>query len=447
MWSRDEGICKLTPFGDKLPLAVSPTKNITIASRSYCTALRFCTYDKNDMAEYSDRCDFRVVQRRYLIVDIGKSTVDITALVYTPTDRYKFVIPTVTHTVGGMQVNENFSNFLQELVDDREFSRFLTTKKFFFRSVSSHSYHDSVITNMIAHDFERLKNHFSKKGLEQALSQKFPMILERRFLDFYTNQFLLKQIRKHDDSRITFNTCSHTIEVEYSKMAEFYDPVLQDIQRHVVCALDKIPLDNIDAVCFAGEFGGCRYVCEHMRTALSSHNKLRQAAFLVPVSYGVVASQGAVHYCQPTNIITHVMNASYGINASVPFRDDELVEENMVFYSTGRVWHQNMFLPFVYQGEKVKTTDVFTVSDLLPPQQSQTEMTFHVYRSTNPKVRYTTDEDTEKIGELTLDLPNPNNLLNSKRKLKVSMTFSSAEIIIRAQALYLPDQPTVSIVL
>ena len=76
---------------------------------------------------------------------------------------------------------------------------------------------------------------------------------------------------------------------------------------------------------------------------------------------------------------------------------------------------RHVSVPFVYLGEKVKTTDVFTVSHLLPPQQSQTEINFQVYRSTNPKVQYTTDEDTEKIGELTLDLPNPNNL---SRKLK-----------------------------
>ena len=367
---------------------------------------------------------------------------------YTPTDNcYEFVVPAVTHTVGGMQVNVNFSKFLQELVDDREFSRFLTTKKFFSFSVSSNRYHDSLMTHMIDYAFERSKNEIGNEGLEQTQSSKFFMFLERKFVEFYTTRFLLKQIQRHDDSRIRFNTEFYCLEIEYSKMAEFYQPVLQDIQHHVVCALDKIPLDNIDAVCFAGEFGGLRYVYEHIKAGLSGHYKLRQAVFLVPRSYNVVASQGAVHYCQPTNIITHVMNASYGINASVPFQEDELVEENTVFYSKGRLWHQNMFLPFVYQGEKVKTTDVFTVSDLLPPRQSQTEMTFHVYRSTNPEVRYTTDEDTEKIGELTLDLPNPNNLPNSERKLKVSMNFTSAEIIVHAQALYLPDQPMITIVL
>ena len=399
------------------------------------------------MADYSDRCDLHEVQRRYLIVDIGKSTVDITstALVHTPTDScYEFVVPAVTHTMGGMQVNQNFSKFLQELVDDREFSRFLTTKKFFSFSVSSSRY---PITHMIDYSFEVLKNEFGNEGLKQTHSHNFFMILERKFVEFYTTRFLLKQIQRHDDPRIRFHTENLTLEIEYSKMAEFYQPVLQDIQRHVVCALDKVPLDNIDAVCFAGEFGGRRYVYEHIKAGLSGHYKLRQAVFLVPRSYKVVASHGAAYYCQPTNIITHIMNASYGINASVPFQEDELVEENTVFYSNGRLWHQNMFLPFVYQGEKVKTTDVFTVSDLLPPQQSQTEMTFHVYRSTNPKVRYTTDDDTEKIGELTLDLPNPNNLPNSERKLKISMKFTSAEIIIRAQALYLPDQPTVTIVL
>ena len=346
--------------------------------------------------------------------------------------------------MGGMQVNQNFSKFLQELVDDREFSRFLMTKKFFFFSVSSNRY---PITHMIDYAFEVLKNEFGNEGLNQTHSHNFLMILERKFVEFYTTRFLLKQIQRHDDPRIRFHTENFTLEIEYSKMAEFYQSVLQDIQHHVVCALDKVPLDNIDAVCFAGEFGGLRYVYEHIKAGLSGHYKLRQAVFLVPRSYKVVASHGAAYYCQPTNIITHVMNASYGINASVPIQEDELIEENTVFYSKGRLWHQNMFLPFVYQGEKVKTTDVFTVNDLLPPQQSQTEMTFHVYRSTNPKVRYTTDDDTEKIGELTLDLPNPNNLPNSERKFKVSMKFTSAEIIIRAQALYLPDQPMVTIVL
>ena len=427
-------------------MTIGPTKNFTIASRSYCTALMFCNYHNDDLADYSDQCDFHEIQRRYFIVDVGKSTVDITALVHTPTDNcYEFVVQTVTHTVGGMQVNENISKFLQELVNDHEFSRFLMTKKF-FRSTSRNSDHVSAITHMINHHFECIKVKFGiMQGIEQAHSPTLRMTLERIFVDFYTNQFLLKRIRRIGDSKIRLH--GMTLEIECSKMAKFFQPVLQDIQRHVACALDKVPLDNIDAVCFAGEFGGLRYVYEHIKAGLSSHHKLRQAAFLVPRSYGVVASQGAVHYCQPTNIITQVMNASYGINASVPFQDDELVEENIVFYSKGRLWHQNMFLPFVYQGEKVKTTDIFTVSNLVPPQQSQTEMTFHVYRSTNPEVRYTTDEDTEKIGELTLDLPNPNNLPNSKRKLKVSMKFTSAEIIIHAQALYLPDQPMVSIVL
>ena len=403
------------------------------------------------MADYSDWCDFHEVQRRYLIVDVGKSTVDITALVHTPTDNcYEFVVPAVTHTVGGMQVNENFSKFLQELVDDHEFSRFLTTKSFSpFLCQVIDIMHDSLITHKIDYAFEKSKNEIGNKGLELTHSRKLFMFLERKFVEFYTTRFLLKRIQRHDDSRIKlrFNTKCSCLEIEYSKMAEFYQPVIQDIQHRVVCALDKIPLDNIDVVCFAGEFGGRRYVYEHIKAGLSGHYKLRQAVFLVPRSYNVVASHGAAYYCQPTNIITQVMNASYGINASVPFQEDELVEENTVFNSKGRLWHQNMFLPFVYQGEKVKTTDVFTVSDLLPPRQSQTEMTFHVYRSTNPKVRYTTDEDTEKIGELSLVLPNPNNIPNSERKLKVSMNFTSAEIIIRAQALYLPDQPTVSIVL
>ena len=184
LWSRDEGIYKLTPFGNKLPPSVGPAENITIAPRLYCTALRFCNYHNDDMAHYSDRCYVYEVQRRYLIVDVGKSTVDITALVHTPTDScYEFVVPTVTHAVGGMQVNENFLKFLQvkflqELVNDREFSHFV--------SKSNDEYHHLVLTHMIKYVFENIKVDFGMQiGFKQAHTQKSFKIIWLLKVDFF----------------------------------------------------------------------------------------------------------------------------------------------------------------------------------------------------------------------------------------------------------------------
>ena len=95
---------------------------------------------------------------------------------------------------------------------------------------------------------------------------------------------------------------------------------------------------------------------------------------------------------------------------------------------------------FVEKDQIVKTNEVYTI-DTYPVYKTQPRSTYNFYRSTNPNVFYTTDENTEKIGELVIDTPNPDNLPKYQRKIRITLSFSNTEITARTQALYLPGQP------
>ena len=70
--------------------------------------------------------------------------------------------------------------------------------------------------------------------------------------------------------------------------------------------------------------------------------------------------------------------------------------------------------------------------------------------STDSSIKYTVKRgrsNLSQIGSLTLDCPNPDKLGKNDRAMEVTMDFSSTEIKVQAQALYLPGQPPVKAVL
>ena len=95
-------------------------------------------------------------------------------------------------------------------------------------------------------------------------------------------------------------------------------------------------------------------------------------------------------------------------------------------------------------------TDRF-VEILTPYRQASVQATFNFYTTTDSSIKYTVDKrgrsNLSQIGSLTLDCPNPDKLGKNDRAMEVTMDFSSTEIKVQAQALYLPGQPPVKAVL
>lgn len=393
------------------------------------------------MADYSDTCaDDRDAKNNYLVLDIGGGTVDITALKCDLSDgTYRTIIPPEGSDSGGMKVNEEFSKFLQNLVEDNEFSRLISNNQ---------DEHRAAVTSIINNCFEKIKKDFGDTESEEESPDCFRLMLDRRFVQFYTQRFIQQRVQRHSNRQVQIN--GETLELSYALMKSFFQPVLEKIKHCVMHALVDIEKEHLFAVYIAGGFGGCRYIHNYLRKAITTNYKqMERVPFLVPDSYMVAVSQGAVHYCRQPDIITsRTMDATYGLNIGVRFKQGKHEEEKSFFVDEEEPvkYCKDVFQPFVFQGEKVKLDEVFT-ANLIPLSQAHKTVAFRFYCSTNPNLRYVTDKDTHYLGEISLETQNPEDLPNSERCLDVTMSFSSTEITAYAQAMYLPNQPYVKTVL
>ena len=289
MWSNDEGISELTQFGGGISRPVDHMQMLKIALEPLCV-LTYWKYQNDNMAYYSDHYQYQA-NKRCLVLDIGGGTSDITTLMYTE-NGYVVGKLSLGNTCGGMKVNKMFSKFLQNLVDDHKFAKFRSGGAWFSNEPLPEF--QAALSFMIYYDFEKLKVQFGDK-VSYPLSEEgtLYLLLERKFVNF--GRFR-KRIQRCDDPGIRFT--DDVLHIKYSKMAEFFQPVLESIKRCVLRALDKVEMDKIDAILFAGDFGGCKYVFEFLKSVISRCCTRKQPAFLVPTQYELVVSRGGIHYCR-----------------------------------------------------------------------------------------------------------------------------------------------------
>ena len=435
MWSNDEGITKLTQFGNDVSRPLVHAQMLKIAFEPECAALSFSKYQNDSMADYSDRYQHQE-NKSYLVLDIGGGTVDITTLIYTE-DGYIIGTPPLGNTSGGMKVNNEFSDFLQDLVGDDNFSSFRSGGAWF--SDKPLPEYQAALSSMIYYEFEKLKMQFGEEfSYPLSVDGKMYLLLERKFIKFGGFR---RRIQRCNGRGIQLD--GDTLHIQYSKMAEFFQPVLESIEKCVLRALDKVAMDKIDAVLFAGGFGGCKYVFEFLKQVISRHCTNKKPAFLVPRHHKLVVSRGAVHYSrQPEIIVARKVDTSYGLCLSYTFQEGTHRKDYAYLDDDGTKMCGNVVCLFVEKGQTVKTNEVYTI-DTIPVNNVQPTSSFSFYCSTNPNVVYTTDENTEKIGKLVIDTPNPEKLPKNKRNQRTTMSFSFTEITAQTQALYLPGQPFV----
>lgn len=442
MWSNEEGIDTLTPFGTEIDSPVTQAKMLTLALEPECAAIAYCTYEacNDNITTYSDTFENPdKTTKCYLILDIGGGTVDITILRHVSPNRYDIAIPPLGNASGGLKVNAEFEKFLEEVVEDKGFSKFKREKLLWIEKERDD--HCAALARIINYDFEKVKTMFGVYAKYPVERDTEPSLLEleNKFLQFYKQKKIEKKINKKGDSKMRLK--GSVIEIEPSKMVEFFEPALNGIKEIVLEALKQAPIDQLDAVYIAGGFGGCQYVVQFLKTVIHTIKKL---PILVPKDYTLAVSQGAALYCRQPDVVTaRMMDATYGIAISIPFVEGEHKEEYASLDDTGIKFCDHIFQKFVTQGDSVKFNDVLT-EEVFPFRHAQESVQIDFYRSKNPDAYYVTDKGTENIGELTLEIENPDNLPVRQRTLRVTMNFSLTEITANAQALYLPGRPPVN---
>ena len=374
---------------EKLSLALEPE-----VAAIFCQNMR-----RGQLAKYADaeKLKYPFVSNRYIVVDIGGGTVDISLHQVTSAPDYHIDVikPPAGNDCGGSMVNKEFMKFLEKLVDDRGFHRLLDTDNE-VEKAKNMAYLKEIELDI----FEKQKNIFADKG---GKGNKVSIRLPYNFMAVYQGK-LQETLSTLNDSEIEFS--GSNLKLTYTKMREFFKPVVDGLLQCISKSVEMVPADvNIDSLYIVGGFGGCKYVFNAIQEKFGSKYQC-----VTPVEPEFAVVRGAVLARHNVGIVkTRTTDATYGIRAHIPFnpeiheKDYEIPGEHLCDY---------IFSTFVEAGEVVETSKVLSMS-YPPTKPNQTEVHIDIYRSPEKDVWYTTGKrpnasglvEVKKIGDLTIPLP------------------------------------------
>ena len=355
----------------------------------------------------------------YMVIDIGGGTVDITAHIEVGGGIVVENIPT-GNAWGGTQVNEAFSQLLQKLVQDPGYEKFLA-------SGNNRSKQKALVNSLLYEEFEGQKVLFGQRKTEEIAVNLFKIA---RFYDKELQNIVTSGVEYEDDALY--------IDKEVVE-SQLFGPALDGI---IKCTLEAIEENEykVNTFYLVGGFGGCKYVHQKVTAAIQEtySSKGQNFTVLVPPTPLLAVAQGAVMWRKdPEKIKARRVDATYGIAVSLLFNPDEHDEHYKFFHEEERKDRCNdVFSVFLLKGELAKAEELVTI-DLAPLRNADTQMSINIYSTTKLGVQYVVDKrgnsTVTKIGQLVIDIPNPDNLPTIKRIVDVTMDFSGTEIQAKAK--------------
>ena len=402
------GIATFTPVGVEVPRPeeVNP-KKLSLALEPEVAAL------------YAHHCSlvYGPPPERYMVVDIGGGTVDIT--VHDKSNgKINVILPPMGNMWGGTTINEALANLLGDIVGDKGFDSFVKSNP-----VSA----KAILNKLFYEEFEDRKKIFgdAKAGIEEIV-----LPLPKQFTKFYSEKKLHEACKRLN---VYYDPGDDSLSINYDivqeKMFQFtIDGIIECVRSAFHQSTSKV-----DTVYLVGGFGGCKFVSQKIEEAIALYDNI---PIVRPEQPGLAVVSGAVMWRRdPTIIQSRVADATYGIGVG-PVFDPAIHDEHYRYPDEDGIQRcHNVFGVFVLKGEVIK--DEVYKATLIPSSQEKIQECIPIYSTTDDGVQYTKDKNgkltVRKIGELVVDIPNPHNIPKYKREYDIFMDFSGTEIQARAQ--------------
>ena len=361
---------------------------------------------------------------RYMVVDIGGGTVDITVH-DNSSGKVSVILPPMGNTWGGTTINEALSMLLEDIVDDKQFFKFLRQEQ-----EKAHL----AITQLCYQEFEDEKKRFGEKYQKgSASSRDIVITLPQAFRNYYMPAKLHEGAMKQG---MEYNETDGTLRMSYSLVEQkIFQFTVDGILECVRAAFRELK-NKINTVYLVGGFGGCKFVRQKIEEAIGGNFSTLYDNVVCPQLSDLAVVHGAVMWRKdPTIIQSRAADATYGISVGYSFNPSVHDEHYKYFNEEGRLHCSSIFKVFVLKGEMVK--DEIYNTTVVPHHQRMTRKSISIYSTTDDGVQYVVDKEGKstvyKIGQLVLDVPNPDNVPRKDRKIDIFMDFSGTEIKARAQ--------------
>ncbi|CAI8018486.1 Heat shock 70 kDa protein 12A [Geodia barretti] len=398
-------------------------EKLSLALEPECTAI-FCEYKSKMQSSCNSESNESTNENsdNYLVVDIGGGTVDISAhrLVRDPEPHIQVILPPAGNDCGGTQINKEFMRYLEELVDDSGFRRFVLTS-----DQVVNSKHRFILSAIMNQKFEDIKKLFGKRVKFMGSVHLFP-----EFVETYENN--IKRGLEKSDSIIQL--VGLNLRVSRELMTSLFEKTANGIIACIDEVIEKV--GSIRLIYLAGGFGGSHYI----KKLVTERLKEKDIKCIVPVDHPYAVARGAALFkMNPSVIECRKVDATYGIQANTRFQHGLHDPKYMWTDDDNKLQCKNIFCTVVEKGDIVGKGEVFSMT-FNPASHNQKNVLIEFYSSQDTDVFYVTGEwgigkceprhTVTKIGQITVDMPVPDG--DKKRGVDVIFSFSHTEIKVRA---------------
>ncbi|XP_053400254.1 heat shock 70 kDa protein 12A-like [Mercenaria mercenaria] len=345
---------------------------------------------------------------KYMVLDAGGGTVDITVHEVQDTDTLREAKAANGGEWGGIMVDQAFKDFLRELVGENVFETFE------LKETEDWLY--------MVRDFEAKKREIRIES-ERFISMRFPVSLielceqEKRmkFPDIIASTRYAEVVEVKRDK------------IKMSKVVFFYmfGQSIQSTISHVKSVFNDMSLRNVNIILMVGGYS------ESPLLQHAVHEAFPAKKVVIPPSPSSSVLRGALIFGhKPLAVSERILRYTYGVDISLPFVEGTHPESKRFSTDEGDRC-RNIFESFVTKHQIVKTgkTQVKQYFETVHKYQSRMNLSFFISEETHPQ--YIDEAGCTKIGDIKIHLKDPDD--DANRSVTVSMEFGGTEIIVDAE--------------
>lgn len=362
----------------------------------------------------------RTAGTRFLVVDAGGGTVDITSYQVAGNGRLDELAPASGAKTGSDYLNEAFMNeVLVRRFGLAVISRILRDQR------------SAIAGTMDA--WERAKRSFSADSADDLV---IPLSAP-----FYAALVGEKASGRWDGSGepVTEVVVSHDL------VASLFD---QRIDETIGCVEQQLQEMRSASGVTGGEVAllvGGFAESPYLRSRLGDRLADRGVRVVVPEQPSIAVLAGAVHFAyNPSVFMTWRAPFTVGIKIALPFRQGHDPESKKVIGNGNRELCDDRFDIFVVNRAAVLTSEPIKRT-YWPLKEEQTAITIRLFSTPSKDVEYVTEEGVDPLGSLTVDLPASMGQLAGERAVEVAMHLGQTHIRVEARNIHTNEPQSATI--
>lgn len=345
---------------------------------------------------------------KYLVVDAGGGTIDITAHEVESNCRIKELYKANGGPWGGTTIDDAFTDFLGKVTGEDVLQEFISRHR------------DDYID--LIREFEVKKRTITPE-MDQKITFKLPISLHEIFRERRGQDFRQSQMANHPlNGKLTF--AGDKLRVDSETVKNFFKETCSKIVDHLREIFRQPAVAEVNTILMVGGFS------ESSMLQYAIEQAFKDKKLILPNEAGLSVLKGAVIFGHtPRTIASRVCKYTYGVRTCRQFKEKRDPQSKM-FFANQTIYCDDVFSRHVKVGQPVNIGESFEDKKYYPIYQDQVSVAFDIFTSNFEKPKYTDDVGCNKLGTVTVDYQDKE--LGFDRPVAVKMIYGQTELGVEA---------------